>query len=64
MDSDFYEITKIELEVLLPRLETGGVLIIDDYGHWKGQRQAVDQYFKTKPFLIYVDQACRLLIKN
>jgi O-methyltransferase len=22
------------------------VLIIDDYGHWTGAREAVDQYFK------------------
>tara|TARA_Y100000768_G_C23970145_1_gene680087 strand:+ start:1239 stop:1997 length:759 start_codon:yes stop_codon:yes gene_type:complete len=64
LDTDFYESTKIELEVLFPRLETGGVLIIDDYGNYKGARKAVDEYFKTKPFLIYVDHTCRLLIKN
>ena len=64
MDTDFYESTKIELEVLFPRLETGGVLIIDDYGNYKGARKAVDEYFKSKPFLIYVDHTCRLLIKN
>ena len=23
----------------------GGVLVIDDYGHWQGARQAVDEYF-------------------
>jgi len=63
LDTDFYESTKIELEVLFPRLETGGVLIIDDYGNYKGARKAVDEYFKIKPFLIYVDHTCRLLIK-
>lgn len=64
LDTDFYESTKIELEVLFPRLETGGVLIIDDYGNYKGARKAVDEYFKNKPFLIYVDHTCRLLIKT
>lgn len=64
LDTDFYESTKIELELLYPRLETGGVLIIDDYGNYKGARKAVDEYFKSKPFLIYVDHSCRLLIKN
>jgi len=30
---------------LFRRLVEGGVLIIDDYGHWKGARLAVDEYF-------------------
>jgi hypothetical protein len=36
LDTDFYESTKIELEVLYPKLMSGGFLIIDDYGHFKG----------------------------
>ncbi len=31
---------------LFPRLSRGGILIIDDYGHWQGSRQAVDEYIK------------------
>jgi O-methyltransferase len=27
-----------------PRLSSGGVLIIDDYGWWEGARRAVDEY--------------------
>ena len=64
LDTDFYESTKVELEVLYPRLEKNGILIIDDYGYFKGARKAVDEYFKKKPFLIYVDHTCRLLIKD
>lgn len=64
LDTDFYESTKIELEILFPRLEKNGILIIDDYGNYKGARKAVDEYFKTKPFLIYIDHTCRLLINN
>ena len=64
LDTDFYESTKMELEVLFPRLEKNGILIIDDYGFKYGARKAVDEYFKEKPFLIYVDHDCRLLIKN
>ena len=41
-----------------------GILIIDDYGSWKGAKKAVDEYFEKKPFLIYIDHAARLLIKN
>jgi O-methyltransferase len=45
LDTDWYESTRHELEHLFPRLTDGGVLIIDDYGHWQGARQAVDEYF-------------------
>lgn len=45
LDTDWYESTKIELEVLYPRLRPGGILIVDDYGHWLGARKAVDEYF-------------------
>ncbi|CAN7689725.1 TylF/MycF/NovP-related O-methyltransferase [Aminobacter sp. LjRoot7] len=52
LDTDWYESTKLELEVLYPRLVTGGVLIIDDYGHWEGSRQAVDELFAKTPSLL------------
>lgn len=45
LDTDWYASTKHELEHLFPRLSRGGVLIIDDYGHWAGNRKAVDEYF-------------------
>lgn len=45
LDTDWYESTARELEVLYPRLVQGGVLIIDDYGHFEGARRAVDDYF-------------------
>ena len=64
LDTDFYESTKIELEILFPKLEKNGVLIIDDYGTYKGARKAVDEYLKKKAFLIHIDHTCRLLIKN
>jgi hypothetical protein len=44
LDTDWYESTKVALLHFYPRLVSGGVLIIDDYGHYKGQRQAVDEY--------------------
>jgi len=44
LDTDWYESTKIELEVLFPRIVPGGILIVDDYGHWQGARKAVDEY--------------------
>lgn len=65
LDTDFYESTKIELEILFPKLVSGGILILDDYGYWSGARKAIDEYFKnTKYWLHYVDPSCRYLIKE
>ena len=46
LDTDFYESTKAELEVLYPRLVKGGVLIVDDYGAWAGARKATKEYLE------------------
>lgn len=48
LDTDWYESTLMELEILYPRLVTGGILIIDDYGCWQGARKAVDEYFSER----------------
>ena len=47
LDTDWYESTAHEMNHLFPRLADGGVLIIDDYGHWQGARRAVDEYFEN-----------------
>lgn len=44
LDTDWYESTRHELECLFPRIVPGGVLIVDDYGHWQGSRKALDEY--------------------
>jgi hypothetical protein len=65
LDTDWYESTKVELETLYPLLEPGGVLIIDDYGHFSGARKAVDEYFRNQEiWMHYVDYTCRLVMKN
>jgi len=48
LDTDWYESTYHELVHLYPRLSVGGVLIVDDYGHWEGARKAVDRYIEEK----------------
>ena len=66
LDTDWYESTKKELEILYPKLSVGGVLIIDDYGHWGGCKKAVDEYFKEngkRPLLIPSDYTGRIAIK-
>ncbi len=67
LDTDWYESTRHELEHLFPRLSPRGVLIIDDYGHFKGARKAVDEYFASNPvpyFLQRVDYTGRVLTKT
>ena len=67
LDTDWYESTKHELIHLFPRLVVGGILIIDDYGHWEGCRKAVDEYFaehKTQIFLSRIDYTGRIAVKT
>ncbi|WP_440648615.1 TylF/MycF/NovP-related O-methyltransferase [Candidatus Pelagibacter sp. HIMB1521] len=65
LDTDWYLSTKKELEVMFSRVISGGIIIIDDYGHWSGSKKAVDEFFKDKyVWMHYVDYACRLIIKD
>jgi O-methyltransferase len=63
LDTDWYESTKHELIHLYPKLVSGGILIIDDYGHYKGARDAVDEYFGPSIFLHRIDYTGRVLVK-
>ena len=67
LDTDWYESTRHELVHLYPRLSDGGVLIIDDYGHWAGSRKAVDEYFASEaaPLLLSrIDYTGRIAVKH
>ncbi len=48
LNTNFYESTKIQLELLWKNVISNGILIIDHYGHWKGCKMAVDEFFKDK----------------
>ena len=66
LDTDWYESTRHEMEQLFPRLSKGGVLIIDDYGHWEGARQAIDEYIKENKLQIFlhrIDETGRCAVK-
>ena len=67
LDTDWYESTRHELIHLYPLLSRHGVLVIDDYGHWQGARQAVDEYFAAQAEPVYlhrVDDTARLVVKQ
>lgn len=67
LDTDWYESTRHELRHMFPRLAVGGVLIIDDYGHWHGARRAVDEYFGSEHpelLLTRIDYTARMAVKQ
>ena len=67
LDTDWYESTKHELEYLFPLLSKGGVVIIDDYGHWQGAKQAVDEYLASNNITLLlnrVDYTGRMAVKT
>ena len=67
LDTDGYESTYHELVHLYPRLSVNGVLMIDDYGHWQGAKDAVDQYFREKKMnLLFhrIDYTGRIAIRT
>ena len=56
LDTDWYDSTRHELIHLFPRLVRGGVVIIDDYGFWRGAKKAVDEYFEENNILILLNR--------
>jgi O-methyltransferase len=59
--------TKHELEHLFPRLQPGGILIVDDYGRWLGARQATDEYLAQHGLKLYLqrlDDTARIAVKH
>lgn len=66
LDTDFYESTLHELRHMYPLVASGGVIIIDDYGYWRGQRQAVDEYLAAhglSPLLVRLDAGPAMFVK-
>lgn len=56
LDTDWYESTYHELLHLYPILSKNGFLIVDDYGYWKGAREAVDKYFEEHSVNIFMNR--------
>lgn len=66
LDTDFYESTYHELKVLHKNVIKNGFIIYDDYGHWRGQFEAVNLFHKksgTNPLMIRTSRKERLEIK-
>jgi len=52
LDTDIYEPAVVILEHLFPKIVKGGILIIDDYGVFPGETDAVDSYFSRRDIKI------------
>jgi len=67
LDGDMYESTMVALVHLYPRLNVGGVVIIDDYGHWPQTRLAVHDYCTAigiHPHIIHSDYTGVYFVKT
>lgn len=67
LDGDWYASTKCGLENLYDKVSPGGIIQIDDYGHWAGCRKAVDEFFDNRnihPTLLSLDYTGVQFIKE
>jgi hypothetical protein len=67
VDGDWYESVRVCLESLYDRVVAGGIVQIDDYGHWEGARRAVDEFFAKRglsPVLSRIDYTGRQFTKT
>jgi Macrocin-O-methyltransferase (TylF) len=62
IDADWYASVRLCLDTFYDRVSRGGFISIDDYGHWPGCRQAVEEFFRDRgisPELHVVDYTAR-----
>ena len=48
IDGDWYDSVRVCLDHLYSRVSSGGIIQIDDYGHWAGARKAVDEFLRLR----------------
>lgn len=66
LDGDWYDSTRVCLDHLYDKVSPGGVIQVDDYGHWAGARKALHEFFDErgiKAELRYLDYTGRQFIK-
>lgn len=67
IDADWYQSIKVCLDHLYDRVSLGGVIQLDDYGHWAGARKAVDEFLHEHGIarrLRYLDYSGRQFVKE
>ncbi|MCB0211823.1 MAG: class I SAM-dependent methyltransferase [Anaerolineae bacterium] len=64
IDCDWYESVLLCLSRIEPYLVKGGTMVIDDYYHWSGCRDAVDNYFKDKNGYEFIKKSRLHIVKK
>lgn len=65
LDCDFYEPVKFCVQSLHSRVIPGGIVVVDDYGHWRGCKKAIDEFLSEHPYtLCRVDRSGRYWVKE
>jgi predicted O-methyltransferase YrrM len=67
LDGDWYSSVKVCLDHLWDRVSPGGIIQIDDYGHWAGARRAVHDFLDSRGIranLRFIDAHGRQLLKR
>ncbi len=64
LDTDWFSSTAHELEHLFPLLTVGGILIVDDYGYYKGARKATDEYIEKHKIQILLSRVSSLGVRE
>lgn len=49
IDADWYESVRFVLEQLYEKVQPGGYVVVDDYGHWEGCKKAIDEFIALRP---------------
>lgn len=59
LDTNFYESFKIELEILAPKVQKNGIIIIDNYYSYKGIQKATDEYLQKNKLKVEFNRISR-----
>lgn len=67
IDVDLYQPIKDSLEFFYPRLISGGIIVLDDYGYiaFPGAKQATDEFMKSRDdFFLHLPSGSAFIIKK
>ena len=52
LDVDIYEPSKVILENIYERVNPGGIIMLDDYTKFRGETDAVDDFFSSREEIV------------
>lgn len=64
VDCDWYDPVRFCLNAILPRLASGGVVILDDYHDYGGCRRATDEFLAEHPGVFSIDDGTNLILRR